>query len=66
MQKALPLLPAGSSIILNSPVGANRGQSENWVESTTIATVLSFARTWSKELAAAVVFSPKTAVISQE
>jgi hypothetical protein len=44
------------SIILNSPVFANRGESENWVESAPIAPVLSFARTWSKELAAAVVF----------
>jgi len=56
VQKALPLLPAGSSIILNSPVVANSGESENWVESAAIATVLSFARTWSEELAAAVVF----------
>jgi hypothetical protein len=38
------------------PVVANRGESENWVGSATIATALSFARTWSKELAAAVVF----------
>jgi hypothetical protein len=43
-------------LVLNSPVVANRGDSENWVESATIATVLSFARMWSEELAAAVVF----------
>jgi ABC-type glycerol-3-phosphate transport system permease component len=50
-----------------TPVVANSGESENWVESATIATVLSSARTWSEELAAAVVFSlPMIAVISQD
>jgi hypothetical protein len=43
-------------LVLNSHVVANSGESEDWVESATIATVLSFARTWSEELAAAVVF----------
>jgi NAD(P)-dependent dehydrogenase (short-subunit alcohol dehydrogenase family) len=50
VQKALPLLPDGASIILNSSVVGSKGLSDNSVYSATKATVRSFARTWSTDL----------------
>jgi NAD(P)-dependent dehydrogenase (short-subunit alcohol dehydrogenase family) len=50
VQKALPLLPDGASIILNASVVASTG-SPNWsVYSATKAAVRSFARTWTTDL----------------
>src|SRR5438445_9156918 len=46
VQKALPLLPDGASIILNASIVASKGFSANSVYSATKAAVRSFARTW--------------------
>src|SRR5262249_15161863 len=46
VQKALPLLPDGASIILNASVVASKGLPANSVYSATKAAVRSFARTW--------------------
>src|SRR5438876_10199440 len=50
VQKALPLLPDGASIILNASIVASKGLSSNSVYSATKAAIRSFARTWSTEL----------------
>src|SRR6202140_1994301 len=50
VQKALPLLPEGASIILNSSVVGRKGLSMNSVYSATKAAVRSFARTWTTDL----------------
>jgi len=50
VQKALPLLPDGASIILNASIVASKGLSSNSVYSATKATVRSFARTWTTDL----------------
>jgi NAD(P)-dependent dehydrogenase (short-subunit alcohol dehydrogenase family) len=50
VQKALPLLPDGASIILNSSVVGSKGLSMNSVYSATKAAVRSFARTWTTDL----------------
>ena len=50
VQKALPLLPDGASIILNASIVASRGSPEWSVYSATKATVRSFARTWTTDL----------------
>src|ERR1700739_224822 len=50
VQKALPLLPDGASIILNSSVVASKGLPANSVYSATKAAVRSFARTWTTDL----------------
>ena len=52
VQKALPLLPDGASIILNASVVASKGLSANSVYSATKAAVRSFARTWTTDLKA--------------
>src|SRR6266481_6937327 len=44
VQKALPLLPDGASIILNASIVASKGLSSNSVYSATKAAVRSFAR----------------------
>lgn len=49
-QKALPLLPDGASIILNSSIVGSKGFSANSVYSATKAAVRSFARTWTTDL----------------
>ena len=50
VQKALPLLPDGASIILNASIVASKGL-PNWsVYSATKAAVRSFARTWTTDL----------------
>src|SRR5438445_1725952 len=50
VQKALPLLPDGASIILNASVVASKGLSMNSVYSATKAAIRSFARTWTMDL----------------
>src|SRR5262249_1313479 len=52
VQKALPLLPDGGSIILNASIVASKGFSANSVYSATKASVRSFARTWTTDLKA--------------
>src|SRR2546429_8140742 len=47
VQKALPLLPDGASIILNASIGASTAPLPGWsVYNATKAAVRSFARTW--------------------
>ena len=50
VQKSLPLLRDGGSIILNASVVATKGLSSNSVYSATKAAVRSFARTWTTDL----------------
>src|ERR1700688_580989 len=50
VQKALPLLPEGASIILNASIVASKGLASNSVYSATKAAVRSFARTWTTDL----------------
>jgi NAD(P)-dependent dehydrogenase (short-subunit alcohol dehydrogenase family) len=50
VQKALPLIPDGGSIILNASIVASKGLSSNSVYSATKAAVRSFARTWTTDL----------------
>jgi NAD(P)-dependent dehydrogenase (short-subunit alcohol dehydrogenase family) len=52
VQKALPLLPDGASIILNASIVASKGFPANSVYSATKAAVRSFARTWTTDLKA--------------
>ena len=50
VQKALPLLPNGASIILNASIVGSKGLAANSVYSATKAAVRSFARTWTTDL----------------
>src|SRR5258707_5147196 len=50
VQKALPLLPDGASIILNASVVASKGMPINSVYRATKAAIRSFARTWTTDL----------------
>src|SRR6478735_8534257 len=50
VQKSLPLLPDGASIILNSSVVGSKGLPINSVYSATKAAIRSFARTWTTDL----------------
>jgi len=51
VQKALPLLPDGASIILNASIVASKAITPEWsVYSATKAAVRSFARTWTTDL----------------
>jgi NAD(P)-dependent dehydrogenase (short-subunit alcohol dehydrogenase family) len=50
VQKALPVLRDGGSIILNASIVASKGLSSNSVYSATKAAVRSFARTWTTDL----------------
>jgi NAD(P)-dependent dehydrogenase (short-subunit alcohol dehydrogenase family) len=50
VQKALPLMRKGSSIILNSSIVAVKGLQAHGVYGATKAAVRSFARTWTTEL----------------
>src|SRR3979490_510880 len=52
VQKALPLMPDGASIILNASIVASKGLAMNSVYSATKAAVRSFARTWTTDLKA--------------
>jgi NAD(P)-dependent dehydrogenase (short-subunit alcohol dehydrogenase family) len=50
VQKALPLMPEGASIILNASIVASKGIADWSVYSATKAAVRSFARTWTTDL----------------
>jgi NAD(P)-dependent dehydrogenase (short-subunit alcohol dehydrogenase family) len=50
VQKALPLMPDGGSIILNASIVASKGFAGWSVYSATKAAVRSFARTWTTDL----------------
>jgi NAD(P)-dependent dehydrogenase (short-subunit alcohol dehydrogenase family) len=50
VQKALPLLRDGASIILNASIVGSKGLPTNSVYSATKAAVRSFARTWTTDL----------------
>jgi NAD(P)-dependent dehydrogenase (short-subunit alcohol dehydrogenase family) len=50
VQKALPLLADGASMILNASIVASKGLASNSVYSATKAAVRSFARTWTTDL----------------
>jgi NAD(P)-dependent dehydrogenase (short-subunit alcohol dehydrogenase family) len=50
VQKALPLLPDGASIILNASIVGSKGLAANSVYSATKAALRSFARTWTTDL----------------
>ncbi|HEY9503164.1 MAG TPA: glucose 1-dehydrogenase [Pyrinomonadaceae bacterium] len=50
VQKALPLLTDGGSIILNASIVASKGLPANSVYSATKAALRSFARTWTTDL----------------
>jgi len=50
VQKALPLMPDGASIILNASIVSKKGTPEWSVYSATKAAVRSFARTWTSDL----------------
>src|SRR5258706_633239 len=51
VQKALPLLPDGASIILNASTAASKAPAPEWsVYSATKAAARSFARTWTTDL----------------
>ena len=52
VQKALPLLPNGASIILNASIVGSKGLPANSVYSATKAALRSFARTWTTDLKA--------------
>jgi NAD(P)-dependent dehydrogenase (short-subunit alcohol dehydrogenase family) len=52
VQKALPLLPDGASIILNGSIVGSKGLASNSVYSASKAAVRSFARTWTTDLKA--------------
>jgi NAD(P)-dependent dehydrogenase (short-subunit alcohol dehydrogenase family) len=50
VQKALPLMPDGASIILNASIVASKGMAANSVYNATKAAIRSFARTWTTDL----------------
>jgi NAD(P)-dependent dehydrogenase (short-subunit alcohol dehydrogenase family) len=50
VQKALPLVPDGASLILNGSVVGSKGTPSNSVYSATKAALRSFARTWTTDL----------------
>ena len=50
VQKALPLMPDGASIILNSSIVGSKGLASNSVYAATKAAIRSFARTWTTDL----------------
>lgn len=50
VQKALPLMPEGGSIILNASIVGSKGLPANSVYSASKAAVRSFARTWTTDL----------------
>lgn len=52
VQKALPLMREGGSIILNASIAASKGMEAFSVYSATKAAVRSFARTWTNDLKA--------------
>jgi NAD(P)-dependent dehydrogenase (short-subunit alcohol dehydrogenase family) len=67
VQKSLPLLNDGASIILNASIATVQGFSGISVYSATKAAVRSFARTWANDLAGSVILmkSPKPSHFSR-
>ncbi len=51
VQKALPLMPDGATIVLNASIVSSKGFPNMGVYNATKAAVRSFARTWTNELA---------------
>ena len=54
VQKALPRLPDGASIVLNSSIVGSKGLPSNSLYSATKAAIRSFARTWTTDLKIAI------------
>jgi NAD(P)-dependent dehydrogenase (short-subunit alcohol dehydrogenase family) len=52
VQKALPMIPDGASIVLNASIVGSKGLPSNSVYSASKAAVRSFARTWTTDLKA--------------
>jgi NAD(P)-dependent dehydrogenase (short-subunit alcohol dehydrogenase family) len=52
VQKALPLMPDGGSVILNASIASMKGTPASGVYSATKAAVRSFARSWTNDLKA--------------
>jgi len=52
VQKALPLMPDGSAIVLNASIVASKGLPANSVYAASKAAVRSFARSWTTDLKA--------------
>ena len=52
VQKALPLMPDGSAIVLNASIVGSKGLPANSVYAASKAAVRSFARTWTTDLKA--------------
>lgn len=52
VQKLLPLMPDGASVILNASIAGNKGIEAFSVYSATKAAIRSFARTWTSDLKA--------------
>ncbi|HYL26066.1 MAG TPA: glucose 1-dehydrogenase [Burkholderiales bacterium] len=52
VQKALPLMPDGSAIVLNASIVGSKGLAANSVYAASKAAVRSFARTWTTDLKA--------------
>ena len=50
VQKALPLMPDGGSVILNASIVGSKGFPANSIYSATKAAIRSFARTWTTDL----------------
>ncbi|HEY4383694.1 MAG TPA: glucose 1-dehydrogenase [Ktedonobacteraceae bacterium] len=50
VQKALPLMPEGSSIVLNGSIAGSQGEATTSVYGASKAAVRSFARTWTSDL----------------
>jgi len=50
VQKALPLMPGGASVILTSSIVGSKGLTANSVYAATKAVARSFARTWTTDL----------------
>lgn len=50
VQKALPLMPNGATVVLNASIVSVKGMPQFGVYSATKAAVRSFARTWTNEL----------------
>ncbi len=50
VQKALPLMPDGGSVILNASIVGSKGFPANSIYSATKAALRSFARTWTTDL----------------
>lgn len=50
VQKALPLMPDGSAIVLTSSIVGSKGLPANTVYAATKAAIRSFARTWATDL----------------